>query len=86
MTDFVNYGAFTLKDRETELKEIDPTWYLEALRQNIKANKELQDKFWKEAKIINPENIIINGDFFIFCSKNEIEIEQIKTVANNMYN
>ncbi len=86
MTDFVNYGAFTLKNRETELTEADPTWDFGSLRQSINSNKELQDKFWNETKIISPDNIIINGDFFIFCAKNENEIEKIKTVANKAYN
>jgi len=86
MTDFVNYGAFTLKDREVELNNIDPTWDKKALKASIESTKSLQTKFWSEVEIIKPESVIINGDFFIYCTKNKKEISELKTFANNQYN
>ncbi len=84
MTDFVNYGAFTLRNREIELNNIDPTWDRMALQASIKSTKLLQAKFWNEVEIINPESVIINGDFFSYCSKNGKEISEIKTFVNKI--
>ncbi|WP_075343477.1 hypothetical protein [Tenacibaculum agarivorans] len=68
MTDFVNYGGFTLRDQDVS----DSTTY----------KIEIQKTFWKEVEDINPDSIIINGDFFIFCSKEEKEIKEIIRVVN----
>lgn len=77
MTDFVNYGGFRLLDRTSELDIIDSTWDKTALKVEIEYIKSLQAKFWNEVENINPHNIIINGDFFIFCTKDEKEIKTI---------
>lgn len=84
MTDFVNYGAFTLRDREVELNNIDPTWDKMALQASIESTKSIQTKFWNEVRMINPDSVIVNGDFFIYCSKNKKEINEIKTFANKV--
>ena len=86
MTDFVNYGGFTLRDREEELKSIDPTWCIEAKKHNVRCNKDLQDKFWKEVKDINVDSVIINGDSFIFCSKHKHEVEEVKSYFGSIPN
>ncbi|GAL01283.1 hypothetical protein JCM19275_1321 [Nonlabens ulvanivorans] len=86
MTDFVNYGMFTLKNRDFELDNIDPTWDKVALKNDLNQTEKLLRKFWLEMKELNPDNFILNGDNFIYCSKNEKEIERIITVANTMYN
>ncbi|WP_339841372.1 hypothetical protein [uncultured Maribacter sp.] len=86
MTDYVNYGMFTLKDRNSELMTIDPTWDKSALNEEINHTEKFQRKFWLELIKLNPYNLILNGDNFIYCTKNEKEIEQIITVANTVYN
>lgn len=77
MTDYVNYGGFTLIDRNNELEEIHPTWDKVGLKKDVEKTESLKREFWNEVENINPNCIVVNGDNFIFCSKDVKEIEKI---------
>lgn len=78
MTDFVNYGGFTLVSRRQELVEVDPTWDKVGIEKQIEYHEQLVGKFWDEVSTINPTNLIADGDNLIFVSKEINEIETLK--------
>jgi len=78
MTGFVNYGNFKIANRRQELIDADETWDKLGLEKNIEDYERLVEQFWKEMIRINPVNFILDGDNFIFVSRNVNEIEMIK--------
>lgn len=42
-----------------------------------KSMENLQNSFWKQVELNNPSGFVINGDNFIYGSKNESEIKKI---------
>ena len=62
---FVNYNGFTLVEKETA----DSTWETRM--------KSLQNKFWEQLLLINPETLVLSGDNSIIVSKNKKLIEYI---------
>ncbi len=78
MTGFVNYGSFTLTSRREDLVTADPSWDKIGIRKQIEHLEQLLEQFWDEMSRINPQNVILDGDRFIFVSKNIDEIEILK--------
>ncbi len=78
MTDFVNYGGFSLRDRRVELKEAHETHDIVGLEKQISHFEEVQEKFWGEIRKHTPHTFISDGDMFIYLSRNKKEIDRIE--------
>jgi len=78
MTDFVNYGNFTLASRRQELVNADPTWDKVGLERQIEFHEQLVEQFWNEILTINPMLYIADGDNFIFVTKTIKDINNLK--------
>jgi hypothetical protein len=79
MTDFVNYGGFSLVSKEAELTNADPTWDLVGIKKNIEFHEQLVTTFWEEITNINPYNFIADGGNFIFVSKKREEVAMLQS-------
>ncbi|HEX6431014.1 MAG TPA: hypothetical protein VF008_25165 [Niastella sp.] len=78
MTNFVNYGRFSLTSRKEELIDADPSWDLVGIAKQLEQHEQLLKQFWEELVAIDPFNFIADGDNFIFVSKDIQEIETLK--------
>lgn len=78
MTDFVNYGGFSLAGKENELTNADPTWDKVGIEKNIQFHEQLVADFWEEITNIDPFNFIADGDNFIFISKDRDEVVSLQ--------
>jgi hypothetical protein len=78
MTDFVNYGGFSLASKGSELTYADPTWDKVGIKENILFHEQLLAAFWEEIISIDPFTFIADGDNFIFVSKNRDEVGMLQ--------
>ena len=74
---FVNYGAFTLEHPDALTKNDDPTYE----KKRFDFLYPLQERFWQQLTMIDPESYIAIGDRDIFVSKNESFINAIHRCA-----
>ena len=78
MTDFVNYGGFSLAGKENLLTNADPTWDKVGIEKYIQFHKKLVADFWDEIMNIEPFSFIADGDNFIFISKDRDEVVSLQ--------
>jgi hypothetical protein len=78
MTDFVNYGMFSLTNRKDELINTDPSWDISGIMKQLEQHEQLLVQFWDEILKVNPSIFISDGDNFIFVTKDANEIEMLK--------
>ena len=75
---FVNYGGFSLKDPSYLLENLDPTWDKILARESYDREVEMQNNFWNQLNLINPESYIADGDNFICVTRNLEAIKYLK--------
>ncbi len=74
---FVNYGVFTLRQRnfESEEKAMDKTWDVKLIEHEIDNLAYLQEKFWAQMKRVDADKFMGQREnHFLFVTKNKNEI------------
>ena len=66
---FVNDSLFSLRDPEFLIIEAEPTWDLVGRRDQAERVKDLQELFWLQLELKEPETYISAGDTFILATQ-----------------
>jgi hypothetical protein len=82
--DYVNFIAFTLRDRRKELEMIDQTWDRKLLESEIEISERLQTDFWKSIEDISPLTYIADGERFLIVTRDEKLIVKLKELVAAM--
>jgi hypothetical protein len=81
---FVNYGGFSLRNPDYLLKGLDPTWDKKAAESEIENILTLQQRFWDQMVLLQPECYLADGDNFIFVARDENLIRETFSIAEEI--
>lgn len=76
---FVNDSLFSLRDPEYLTLDAAPTWDLVGRRDQAERVKDLQELFWLQLELKEPETYISAGDKFILATKKQDLYKKIKS-------
>jgi len=68
---FVNLGKFGLHDPDYLLENREPTWDRGLLVAEIERNQGIQERFWSQLALIQPESYLADGYELIFATSNQ---------------
>jgi len=74
---FVNYSLFSLRDPEYLMIETEPTWDLVGRKDQAERVKDLQELFWLQVELKDPETYISTGDRFTLATQKRDLYEKI---------